>query len=229
MSVWATAQGLTLGQEAVVPQRHELTALPALWRRRRRTRAGGIVTIDRGPTQWVGHPNRDGADGPGAGGRLHAGRPGPPVHGGPGRIETRPCRGIGDREILAYVHPHDAGPDLHSLIAGESVRRRGTQRTPQTRPFLSRGPPDVPALRTAIRGHWRGPLGRENSLHWVLDVAFREDACRLRQGHAARHRAMLRRTAHTRLRRNARTKLGMENQRLQAGRNLACREEILGL
>ncbi len=151
------------------------------------------------------------------------------VHGGQSRIETRHCRGIGDREILAYVNPHDAWPDLRSLIDVESVRRRGTQRTTQTRHFISRGPPDAPALLTALRGHWREPSGRENSLHWVLDVAFREDACRLRKGHAARHRAVLRRTAHTLLRQNTRTKLGMENKRLKAGRNRACREEILGL
>ncbi len=37
-----------------------------------------------------------------------------------------------------------------------------------------------------------------------------------------------RRTAHTRLRRNTRTQWGRENQRLKAGRNLACRKEILG-
>ncbi len=73
------------------------------------------------------------------------------------------------------------------------------------------------------------PSGRENSLPWVLDVAFREDACRLRQGPATRYRAVLRHTAHTLLRRHTRTTWGMENQRLQAGRNLACREEILGL
>ncbi len=53
-------------------------------------------------------------------------------------------------------------------------------------------------------------FGRENSLHWVFDVAFREDAYRLRKGHAARNMAVLRRTAHLLLRRNTRTKLGVE-------------------
>ncbi len=46
------------------------------------------------------------------------------------------------------------------------------------------------------------PSGRENSLHWVLDVAFRENECRLRKGYAARNMALLRRTAHTLLQPN---------------------------
>jgi hypothetical protein len=52
----------------------------------------------------------------------------------------------------------------------------------------------VVAERT-LRGHWRVPSGRGNSLHWVLDDTFQEDRCRLRSGHAARNRAALRRIA----------------------------------
>jgi predicted transposase YbfD/YdcC len=46
-------------------------------------------------------------------------------------------------------------------------------------------------MSTAIRSHW----GIENSLHWVLDVAFREDDCRVRQGYADENFATLRRIA----------------------------------
>ena len=41
----------------------------------------------------------------------------------------------------------------------------------------------------AVRGHW----GIENSLHWVLDVVFREDDCRVRSGHAAENLSVVRR------------------------------------
>jgi hypothetical protein len=42
-----------------------------------------------------------------------------------------------------------------------------------------------------VRGHW----GIENSLHWVLDVIFKEDQSRLRAGHGARNMAVVRQFA----------------------------------
>ncbi len=43
----------------------------------------------------------------------------------------------------------------------------------------------------AVRSHW----GVENRLHWVLDMAFREDESRIRTGHAAHNISILRRLA----------------------------------
>ncbi len=122
------------------------------------------------------------------------------------------------------MEPHGHWPDLQSLIAVEALRCLGEQSTAQTRHFIFRG--DGPVERPPE--HWWVPSGRENSLHGVLDVAFQEDACRPRQGHAVLNRAVLRRGAHLLLRWNTRTKSGIENKRLKAGCNLAYREEILG-
>ncbi|NNM85876.1 MAG: ISAs1 family transposase [Phycisphaerales bacterium] len=46
-------------------------------------------------------------------------------------------------------------------------------------------------MAQCIRGHW----GVENGLYWILDVAFREDECRIRKGYAAENFSRLRRLA----------------------------------
>ncbi len=63
-----------------------------------------------------------------------------------------------------------------------------------------------------IRGHW----GVENGLHWVLDVAFREDESRTRAGHAAANLAMVRRVALSLLAR-AGNKGSIKARRMRAG------------
>lgn len=59
--------------------------------------------------------------------------------------------------------------------------------------------------------------GIENSMHWVLDVAFREDDCRIRIGDVAQNLAILRRIALNRLKSDTTVKLGVANKRLKAG------------
>jgi predicted transposase YbfD/YdcC len=66
------------------------------------------------------------------------------------------------------------------------------------------------ALST-IRRHW----GIENELHWVLDVAFREDDCRIRAGHAAENFAVMRHIT-LNLLKKADCKVGIKNRRLRA-------------
>ena len=64
-----------------------------------------------------------------------------------------------------------------------------------------------------MRGHW----GIENSLHWTLDVAFREDDCRVRKGHAPENFALLRHIAVNAIKQERTAKLGVKNKRLKAG------------
>jgi predicted transposase YbfD/YdcC len=71
---------------------------------------------------------------------------------------------------------------------------------------------DIDSFARIVRGHW----GIENRLHWVLDVVFREDRSRVRQGNAGSNLAMIRRVAVSLLRR-APGKGSSVTKRLKAG------------
>ena len=64
-------------------------------------------------------------------------------------------------------------------------------------------------LGKTVRTHW----GIENCMHWVLEVAFREDACRIRVGEAAQNFAVLRRMALNLLKSEKTTKLRVAGKR----------------
>ena len=74
---------------------------------------------------------------------------------------------------------------------------------------------DVSAERLleAVRAHW----SIENSLHWSLDVTFREDQSRVRKDHSSQNLATLRQISHNLLKRETSLKVGIQGKRLQAG------------
>lgn len=80
---------------------------------------------------------------------------------------------------------------LQSLVVVHSHRRLWNKDTTETRYFLSSLSTDAPTFARYIRAHW----GVENQLHWCLDVVFKEDASRIRTGHAPRNMSLLRRLA----------------------------------
>lgn len=107
------------------------------------------------------------------------------------------------------------------IIAGTDIRTCKTER----RYYISSLPAKAALLGNTVRAHW----GIENSMHWVLDVAFREDDCRIRCGDAAQNFAILRRIALNTLKLDTKTKLGIANKRLKAGWDVAYLAKLLGL
>ena len=69
------------------------------------------------------------------------------------------------------------------------------------------------AFAQAARGHW----GIENSLHWCLDVAFREDDNRVRKGHGPANLAILNRFALSLIKQDPSGKIGVRACRKRAG------------
>jgi len=84
--------------------------------------------------------------------------------------------------------------------------------TIKTRYFISSLPNNAKLLADSIRQHWE----IENSLHWVLDVAFREDDSRIRKDNAPQHFAILRQIANSLLQQDKSVKTGIKNKRLKA-------------
>ncbi len=128
-----------------------------------------------------------------------------------GRIEERRCWVTEDTD---WFTEKAEWTGLRSFILLEATREVvGQGATVERRYFISSLAADAKQALRAVRGHWQ----IENSLHWVLDVAFREDGCRTRTGHAPENLATLRHIAVNLLKQERSCKLGIKSKRLKAG------------
>ena len=73
------------------------------------------------------------------------------------------------------------------MVRSERIQRN--QKSVEERLYISSLKPTAKEIGLAIRKHW----GIENSLHWILDIAFNEDNCRKRKKTSAENFAILRR------------------------------------
>lgn len=141
-----------------------------------------------------------------------------------GRIETRRCT------VMSLSDLHGLWEDiarawsgLQTLVCLERTRQMGTKIEKETSYYLSSLAADAKKHLKSVRAHW----GIENSLHWVLDVAFREDDSRVRTDHAPQNLATLRHLALNTLRQDKKSKVGIKNRRLRAGWDMEYLEKLL--
>jgi predicted transposase YbfD/YdcC len=237
VSAWATQNQLVLGQTKVADKSNEITAIPELLHLL--DISGCIVTIDAIGTQTEitetiiegggdyllavkenqGHLFEDiqclfevdVAQGMKYAQYQYA----KTVNKGHGRIETRECWATDREEHLSLVRKRQQWKGLKSVVRMVSQRQIGEAIEVQTRYFISSLPANAKTILKAKRSHWK----IENQLHWVLDIAFREDESRVRTDHAAENLAVLRHMALNLLKNEKTAKGGIHAKRLQAGWN----------
>jgi predicted transposase YbfD/YdcC len=134
------------------------------------------------------------------------------VNKGHGRVEVRQCWAIDGEDSLQFLRNHQVWSGLKTIVRIDSERHIGNQVSVQTSYFISSLPNDAKQILAAKRAHW----GIENRLHWVLDIAFREDDARNRVGHGAENMATLRHMAVNLLKQEKTGKGGIKAKRLQA-------------
>lgn len=234
VSAWASAQHLVLGQRAVEEKSNEITAIPALLDLLLLT--GCIVTIDamgcqsaiaativeKGADYVLAlKENQETlyhevvhlfADAEATGFADYETDAATTVDSGHGRVEIRRYATISDPATMAYLDPDEQWVGLRGIGMVEAERREKGKISRERRYYLT----SLVAAATfgrAVRAHW----GIENGLHWVLDIAFREDESRARAGASAANLVVLRHIALNLLKQERTAKVGIKNKRLKAG------------
>lgn len=115
------------------------------------------------------------------------------VDGDHGRIETRIYTAIND---VAWLQERHDWPGLRGVVMVESKREIGGKIEQETRFYITSLVLLAQAIGPMIRDHW----AVENSLHWIMDMVFRDDECRIRTEHAPANFTTLKHMAHNLIR-----------------------------
>jgi predicted transposase YbfD/YdcC len=132
-----------------------------------------------------------------------------------GRDEIRQVFVVKEAEYRDYLRRAGEWKHLKSLVKLITVRKSPHKTEVSTRYFISSWQASAADFLKAIRDHWQ----IENGLHWVLDIAFREDASRIRKNHAPHNIAVVRHIALNLLKFERSSKVGIAAKRKMAGWN----------
>lgn len=247
LSAFATREKLVLGQEAVAPTSNEITAIPVLLERLAASGmlAGAVVSIDAiasNPDIAQAVLDRD------ADYLLAVKTNQPTLHAeierffadpnaapldtyrdidkGHGRIEERICRVSRQVDWLSGERRFPGEYRFPKLAAVAVIEARVETREKgwtERRYYITSRAISAEQLAEAVRAHWH----IENSLHWVLDVTFREDLARVRKGYGAKNMAVVRHFA-INIVRTADDKLSLKTRRKRAGWDPEYLQNLLG-
>ena len=138
-----------------------------------------------------------------------------------GRLEVRHCWVITDPEYLSLLSGKENWAGLKAIVRVKA-EREGSEKA-IVRYYITSLEEKAEFLADAIRGHW----GIENQLHWVLDVVFREDDSRVRNGNSAENFAVLRHIALNLLRSERSSKRSIKNKRFKCALSTQYLEKVL--
>lgn len=136
------------------------------------------------------------------------------VEKGHGRIETRRYVASENIDWIASTRSYPGRPrfpGIATLIQVHTVTEKAGHTSVEVRSYISSARLDIERISQAVRGHW----GVE-SMHWLLDVEFKDDLSRYRQAHGAKNMAVVRRFA-LNLIRNHKSKGSVKTRRKLAG------------
>lgn len=242
VSAWANRAGLTLGQKKVREKSNEITAIPQVLAMLELT--GCVVTIDALGTQTsiaeqiidagaeyvlavkgnqetlheqVGLYFQDIETDKRTAAESDYDKTVEVDHG---RIEIRECWASSK---IQWLDGRENWKGLKSICAVKAQRIIGEKTSTRWLYYISSLPPEAKSSAHIIRSHW----GIENSLHWVLDVAFREDECRKHKDNAGENFAILRHLTLNLLKQEKTCKRSIAGKRLLAGWDTAYMEKVL--
>lgn len=227
VSAWAQHNHMVLGQMKVDEKSNEITAIPKLLEIL--AIKGCIVTIDamgcqteiaekiinNGAEYVLAVKGNQGSLEQGVEDTLKFCKPADiyeDVDVGHGRIETRICKVFTD---LSHIENADKWKKLNCVVAIESIRyiKSTEKEQKETRLYITSLEPVAKRIGDTVRAHW----GIENSLHWVLDIAFNEDNGAKENPNAVENFSIINRIALNLLKNDKSKKVGVKGKRLNAG------------